>query len=548
MRPRWEAARHYVVEEIRDAGIAPGSFSGFLRLALADRKADVERELDRLRGTHRRILDGIRSGLIVTDRHGRIVEANRPAASLLWTSVDELIGHPVAEIFGENILPDAAHENPEHVHRAELRLTLQEKAHIVIGYSTSALVEPDGRVAGTIVVFTDVTEINHLKNQLIQSEKMAGIGTLAGGIAHEFNNLIGGMLGYAQLAEATGRIEDFRKCNDVVFQSSKRAKTIIGNLLAFARRVPNVVETVRLRDVVDEVVSLVARDLQKENIGLSLEIDPECALETDVGQFQQVILNLVINAKHAMMDKQGGLLTLRGGTVEGRVVLEVEDTGTGIPQEILPKIFEPFFTTKGSIGAGRVAGSGLGLSISYGILRELSGDVAVKATSPEGSTFIVTLPAAGRPAHRVAPARGPATDADEVPAAAPQRRILVIDDEPMIRELLGNVLAREGHEVVDAPNGFAAVERARKFLPDIAIIDAQMPGISGEETYAELRRENPNLTALMITGQVGDDLDEFARKMRAFGISVIHKPFDIEDIRQAVSRLAAPPTPGEGAA
>ncbi|MBZ0271648.1 response regulator [bacterium] len=505
-----------------------------------DQKLDyIQRQYLYLKEYTERILNNMRSGLLVTDKYGRVTMANQSAENILRYPPDTLVGRSISDVLDASLQPagESEPETPSLVHRAEVGATRYDGRPIHVGYSTSTLEDATGKPLGTIIVFSDVTEVNQLKTQLIQTEKMAGIGTLAGGIAHEFNNLIGGMLGYAQLAEASGRTEDYRKSNEVVFQSAKRAKTIISNLLTFARRVPNVIERSDLRELVEQVISLVKRDLQKENVAVEIDVDDGCVIHTDLGQFQQVLLNLIINAKHAMIDRKGGTLTIVGRQEGDRLRVVVKDTGVGIPDDILPRIFEPFFTTKGSIGSGAVAGSGLGLSISYGIISELGGEILVDTVPGEGSTFTVIVPAAA-----MEPAAPEPDIAEDVPEEtfreAGKRRILVVDDEPMIRELLENLLLRDGHRVAIAGNGFAAVEQARAFRPDIAIIDAQMPGISGKETYQELRREHPEINAVMITGQVGGEYEDFAGEMHELGIGILKKPFDIHDIRVAIQRLS----------
>jgi two-component system, cell cycle sensor histidine kinase and response regulator CckA len=246
------------------------------------------------------------------------------------------------------------------------------------------------------------------------------------------------------------------------------------------------------------------------------------------------------------MEKKGGILTLRGKSLNGMLQMEISDSGIGIGQDLLRRIFEPFFTTKGSIGSGNFAGSGLGLSVSYGIIQELKGDISVTSTPGVGTTFLITVPVGAASSE---PASAPEIRSKKAPVNkhAAVRRILIIDDEPTIRDLLASVLARDGHDVQVAPNGFAGIEKARHFKPEIAIIDEQMPGMSGKDTLAGLRREHTALDTLMITGQVGAKFDAFSSEMSRQGIKVIQKPFDIIEIREAVQRLSGKPRYSESA-
>ncbi|MCB1152002.1 response regulator [bacterium] len=511
------------------------SLASMIRSLIHARKTDpLPEPLDALDSIS--VLNNLRSGVVVLDRHDTAVLVNNAAASILARPTSELLGKNMTEIFGPNFTKTPPKgQQGDHVHRAELTLVNGRDREAQLGYSTSAMLGPQKDNLGTIVVFADVTRENLLRLQLVQSEKMAGIGTLAGGIAHEFNNLIGGMLGYVQLAESTDDIEDYRRSAEVIRNSGLRAKTIIGNLLTFARRVPNRVEKIELETLVGEIVSLVERDLQSENIMIRTYVEPDVTITTDVGQLENVLLNLIINAKHAMLGGIGGTLTLRAARDIKTVRIDVVDTGVGIAAEHLPKIFEPFYSTKGSLGTGNVDGSGLGLSLSYGIMKELGGDILVKSRASEGSTFTLVLPIVSD----VQPEKGdlPVELMDEKPDEAAVARILVVDDEPLMSGLLENVLIREGHQVKVAGNGYVGVEMARHFQPDIAIIDAQMPGMSGIETYEALAQEHPKLTVMMITGKVGEEYDQLAKEIDARGLRIIRKPFDIAQIRREIRSM-----------
>ncbi len=518
--------------------VQPEEIRHFLRLMASRTVSDagryIERELDHVREYNETILNNMLSGLIVCDGLGRIVKANRAAHQILQMPMNDLLNRRVNEFFGMPI--GAGDREGEYSRRSDVHLLLSDGEEIVVSMSVSPFGGLSGSDVLNIITFTDDTGINRLKSQLIQSEKMAGIGTLARGVAHEFNNLIGGMLGFAQLAEATDDIEDYRRCNQVVFEASKRAKTIIGNLLSFARREPSRIEIMTLKDLVEQVVSLIERELNKANINIVMEIDPSLLLEADLSEFQQVLLNLFINAMDAMEEKQGGVLTIRGRRDAKMIRLDVEDTGIGIRPELLPRIFEPFYSTKGSIGAGKISGTGLGLSQCYGIVKKMGGAIAVRSSLGVGAVFMITIPDAGAPSDSDS-FLDPTSESIIAEADLPQLRILVIDDELMILDLLTNILQKSGHVVDRAGNGYAGVEKARFFDPDVAIIDAQMPGLTGVETCAQLRAEHPDLKILMMTGKAGMDFDNFQAEMGKTGVEVLRKPFEMDDIRQALASV-----------
>jgi CheY-like chemotaxis protein/two-component sensor histidine kinase len=368
---------------------------------------------------------------------------------------------------------------------------------------------------------------------------MAGIGTLASGIAHEFNNLIGGMMGYAQLASATGEKEDFHKAIEVVFSSSKRAKEIITNLLTFSRRTAHETEVISLEILIRQVLTLVERDLQKSNIEIASSIDSDIKIKTDVGQVQQVLMNLVINAQHAMPN--GGRLSISTALIGKEIHIRVADNGIGIPEENLSRIFEPFFTTKGSIGTGKEEGTGLGLSLSYGLIQDLGGEIRVESEVKIGSTFTVVLP------YRQDEA-GENICCDEGALKAKQKdcsegsehfqlNILVVDDDRTTLELIDQVLSREGHKVVTAPTGFMAIEKARGASYDLMFVDAVMPGIDGIETLSSLREMLPEAMAVMITGSLGEELENLNERLEPLNAHVLRKPFEIPSILKYSRKL-----------
>jgi CheY-like chemotaxis protein len=374
----------------------------------------------------------------------------------------------------------------------------------------------------------------------MQSEKMAGIGTLASGIAHEFNNLIGGMMGYAQLAATTDEQDDYKKAVEVVFSSSQRAKKIIANLLTFSRRIHHEIETIDVTTMSGQVLTLVERSLQKQNIEISNEVDPTLTIQTDVGQVQQVLMNLVINAKHAM--PVGGHLAIGAFEKDECIHITVTDTGVGISPDHIDKIFEPFFTTRSSMGVGAEEGTGLGLSLSYALIKDLGGEILVETEFEKGSTFTVVLPGqkGSRKSEVQAERKRPAPLPDDgIQSSLPdqKRSVLVVDDDRTTLDLMYQVLTRDGHEVITSSTGFLAVEMARNHTFDLMFVDAVMPGMDGIETLTELVRIQPKASAVMITGALGDELEALLRDLRILSAEVLQKPFEISSIQSFLSKL-----------
>jgi two-component system, NtrC family, sensor kinase len=234
-------------------------------------------------------------------------------------------------------------------------------------------------------------ELNRKQDELIQSSKLAAVGTFAAGIAHEFNNLLAGMLGHAELGYRISDMEEKNRSLDVVIQSCRRGRSITQGLLTFARRREHKRQLVDVAAAIDETLMLVDVDLRKSHIEIIREIDMVTPTVCDLGQIAQVVLNLVTNARDAMKP-HGGTLTIGLCEREGAIEIRVGDTGCGIPAAIRDKIFEPFVTTKGALGGSQTPGTGLGLSVSYGIVRDHGGELLVDSVVGAGTTMTVRLP------------------------------------------------------------------------------------------------------------------------------------------------------------
>ncbi len=234
-------------------------------------------------------------------------------------------------------------------------------------------------------------ELRHKQVELIQSSKLAAVGTFASGIAHEFNNLLGSMLGHAELGHQADEVEEKDHSLEVITQACRRGRSITRGLLTFARRQEHQRALADLTDAIDETLMLVELDLRKSRIKVVRQIEPVALTYCDLGQLSQVVLNFITNARDAMAPN-AGTLTIGLRERQGQIELSVSDTGSGIPAELLDKIFEPFVTTKGSMGGSQTPGTGLGLSVSYGIVKEHGGTIGVESEVGRGTTMLVRLP------------------------------------------------------------------------------------------------------------------------------------------------------------
>ncbi len=403
---------------------------------------------------------------------------------------------------------------------------------ITATFSARVFPLPD-RCAG--VIFENITARKRLEADLRQAQKLEVVGRLAGGVAHDFNNILTAILGFGEVLQE--RLErqgvaapELQEMHD----AAERARALTSQLLAFSRKQMLRVVSVDINALVERDARLVGR-LIGEHIVLDLDLAPSVGtVRGDAAQLGQVLLNLAVNARDAM--PHGGTLRMetravyvdagsdeQGSLPEGDYVrLRVADTGVGIPRIVLPHIFEPFFTTK-DIGQG----SGLGLATVYGIIKQLGGDVHVTSAPGEGTRFDILLPAeavSSRPADIVS-----------VPSAhepAGSQCILLVEDEPAVRELVHRILDRHGYRVIAAASGGEAVAlaTAQALAVDLLLTDAVMPGMSGPTLAMTMIDRYPALKVLVISGFTDHPLlTSTATRFR-----LLAKPFRPDDLLRAV--------------
>ncbi len=346
----------------------------------------------------RNVVDSLRDGLVVLDREGRIVSWNRALETRYDVSAPEVLGRPLLEVF-PNLQGEGIHRPIERLLRGEIEeFALEAVAHetlrkgrVVLNVKGSLLREHEAP-AGAALLIEDITERVALEQAARQAEKLAALGTLSAGLVHELNNPIGIISSRIEvmLMEAEGQTipPQLRDDLQVLHRNAERVARIAKGLLSFARRSPGDRAPLNLNRVVEETLLLVQKQASKEGIQVRAALDPGLPpLLGDANALQQVVLNLVTNAREAMAD--GGTLQIETGPAPGRpgwVRLTIADNGPGIPAELLPKIFDPFYTTK-------AGGTGLGLSVSYGIIRDHQGQVEVQSEPGKGTTFALTFPA-----------------------------------------------------------------------------------------------------------------------------------------------------------
>ncbi|HXK32945.1 MAG TPA: ATP-binding protein [Dehalococcoidia bacterium] len=367
------------------------------------------------------------------------------------------------------------------------------------------------------------------QERLLQSEKMSSVGQLVSGVAHELNNPLTGIMGFAQLLLLKDLDEGVRQQVETIYAEAERASKIVSNLLSFARRRKAQKDPSNINTLIERVLELRNYDLRVRNIDTELDLDPDLP-ETmvDPNQMQQVFLNIILNAEQAMRSGgDTGTLRIRTRADGDTIRISFADTGPGMSAETLRRIFDPFFTTK---DAGE--GTGLGLTISYNIIEEHGGRVWAESDGKRGTTFHIELPVVGAGAGRRETREAP--EGALPPALAEKRRILVVDDEESIQKLLTGVLEMDGHEVAIARNGQEALDRVQAEAFDLVITDIKMPVMGGTDLYRRLA-DAGNPLARRVIFITGDTVAPDTRKfLQGVENAVLSKPFRLRDVREAV--------------
>ncbi|MGH9868915.1 MAG: PAS domain-containing hybrid sensor histidine kinase/response regulator [Candidatus Polarisedimenticolia bacterium] len=420
----------------------------------------------------------------------------------------------------------------------ELRCVARHGGTVWVRASVSWIAGVGERPACAVVLMQDITERKHLEQELRQAEKMSAVGLLVSGVAHELNNPLAGVLGYAQLLLHEPAGERTRRALEAIHREAERCKRIVQNLQTFARKHRPRLEPVLINDVLTATLDLRAYQLAVDDIRVITELgDGLPALRGDSHQLQQVILNLIVNAQHAMLSaRRGGTLTLRSLRRGASIVVEIQDDGPGIPSTHLGRVFDPFFTTK-EVGQG----TGLGLSICYGIIKEHEGNIRVLNVPAGGALFTLELPvwkdvaAAARGATLDdRSAAGPSDAAAEGPRAGGGALVLVVDDEPSILDVLTQMLRLDGHDVLAASGARAALDLIEEHRFDVIVSDLKMPGVSGQELYETLLARHPE-QARAVVFSTGDMLSPGTRDfLSSAGRPCIPKPFAIDELRDAI--------------
>ena len=539
--PRTWGTDTVAVEEVvrlRDDMSALASALRHYRALTDERQAAIE---ERFRAIFAQAAIGI--GIVGPD--GRFEMVNDRLCQVLGRSREALVGAGADTFVADEDAPrvrddyDAIRQGREAMLAAERRFVLPGGSLVWALETVSAVRTGEGATRYFISIVEDLTERKHLEATVLHAQKMESLGRLAGGIAHDFNNLMTAVLGYSDLVRDSLELADPRRADVLeIRRAAERAAALTARLLAFARR--QVVESrvIDLNLVVHRTERMLRR-LLDEDVMLSIHtVEPVWPVRADESQIEQVLMNLVVNARDAT--GSGGEIAIRTGTVAGGrlgdlvtdvVELSVSDTGPGLSDEARAHLFEPFFTTK-----GRDKGTGLGLATCFGIVTQAGGEIVVESTPGHGATFTVRLPRV----HDVAVA-------EVVEAVRPRitahETILLVEDEASVAALAATALTRQGYALLRARDGVEAIEvaAAHHGTIDLLLTDLVMPRMGGVDLAATLGPLRPGLRILFMSGYAADTF-ETGRELPP-GIPLLAKPFSVAALCDAVRRVLRPAGP-----
>jgi len=511
------------------------------------RRKQTEEESRQSEEKYRLITENARDVIITTDMNMRLTYVSPSIRYLVTRTAEEVMAMPLGELLapaslevGTKVLLEEleiAKRQPRDPARSrvlELEILRKDGSTVWAEARVSFLRGAEDQPIGLIAVMRDITERKKAEQQALVNAKLASVGELVAGVAHEINNPLTGVIGYAQLLMERGDVvPDIKEDLQKIYEESQRTVRIVQNLLRFARQYKPEKDLVDINELLGRTLELEAYKLRTSNVELSTNLAADVPLIlADYNQLQQVILNIITNAQQAMAEtERKGKIALTTGVINDYVRVSIADNGPGISPENITKIFDPFFTTKPGGG-----GSGLGLSVCHGIITEHGGNIYVGSTLGKGTTFTIELPIT----------TGEQAVIKEKKAAEKRSRrhrrkmtgnILVVEDEPAIRAVLTRNLSASGYQVQAVSDGKTALDMLANNVYKLLLVDLKMPGMNGRELYEVMKKKHPNSAkrVVFITGDImtADTHDFLASTGRPYLI----KPFDVKDITDVIEKV-----------
>jgi signal transduction histidine kinase len=480
----------------------------------------------------RLVMEAVPEAIFVLDREGLVIDMNasaramkEPAGAGQRLHIFEFLDPVAAPTLRHHL--DAAFQG--EVRRFEV-LSPRNDATRGVQAFLYAPIRDGWRVSRVLASVRDITDVKRTESQLQQAEKLAAVGQLVSGVAHEINNPAAIISGFAQTLLLDDLGPEQREMAQMIHDEATRIGRITQNLLAFARAGGKERTLLDLNDILRRTFALRSYHLSTLNIAVTLELDPtDPRIWANVSEMQQMLLNLMINAEQALVTvERPRTITIRSVSTEQEVLFEVADNGPGIKPDVRARVFDPFFTTK-----PEGVGTGLGLSICYGIAREHGGRVWVESEPGKGARFVIALPRDPRAETRSAPEPIALTG-----EPATRIRVLLLDDEAPLREAVLRYLARRDIDVVAVGDGGEALRALKQHDFDVILSDVRMPGMNGRDFVAHLRRERPELVARLIFSTGNAFAPDTEELLEGAGVPSVSKPFDFVALERLIRDIA----------
>jgi PAS domain S-box-containing protein len=474
----------------------------------------------------------------IINKAGIIISCNQTEAARLGFSKDEIIGQSILKFYPSEYHDEAQRtlhnifEIALEVKDLEEKMLAKNGELIDVSVNASIIRDEAGRPLVRAVA-RDITEKKNLEAKIIHAQRIDSIGNLAGGVAHDFNNILTSILGSTAIMKRKMKRDDpWYRFADIIETAARRGAALTRQLLTFARKSHVQFKPIIINDIIEETLRLFERSIDKKIIIEKKLTDGVCIINGDDGQLQQSLLNLLINARDAMPD--GGIITVEGRKkyIEGEtaapdirngdyIAVSITDTGIGMEKDIQQHIFDPFFTTK-----DRGKGTGLGLSVVYGVVNSHNGFITVQSEPQHGSQFTMHFPLipATDTLHRtIRPSR----------LEQGSEQVIIIDDEKDVASVIGGMLQSLGYKITIVDSGQKAINLFKKKMNfDVVVLDLNMPKMSGKETFEKLKKINPEIPVIISTGYSDRDMDvsQWRHPVDAF----LQKPYPIEELSKTI--------------